>query len=117
MIPTAIFRPFPLVVPIWIFELFFDVASSTIAHAYSAELFPTSYRSTAGSVLAVAGTTGGALGFFLEGVLYRMTGSHWVAIRYFTVFWMMAPIIMFLFFPETAGRELESISPEEPHKI
>jgi len=117
LVTTGIFRPFPLVVPIWIFELFFDVASSTIAYAYSAELFPTSYRSTAGSVLAVAGTTGGALGFFLEGVLYRMTGSHWVAIRYLTVFWMIGPIIMFLFFPETAGRELESISPEEPRAI
>jgi len=57
---------FSAVIPIWIFQLFFDVASSTIAVAYSAELFPTSYRSTAGSVLAVTGTTGGALGFFLE---------------------------------------------------
>ncbi|HXN85194.1 MAG TPA: MFS transporter [Candidatus Binataceae bacterium] len=117
MVTTGIFRPFPLVVPIWVFELFFDVASSTIGFAYSAELFPTSYRSTAGSVLAVAGTTGGALGFFLEGVLYRITGSHWTAVQYLTVFWMAAPIIVFFFFPETAGRELESISPEEPGAI
>jgi hypothetical protein len=65
---------FSAVIPIWIFQLFFDVASSMIAFAYSAELFPTSYRSTAGSLLAVAGTTGGALGFFLEGLLYRSTG-------------------------------------------
>ena len=104
---------FSAVIPIWIFQLFFDVASSTIAVAYSAELFPTSYRSTAGSVLAVTGTTGGALGFFLEGVLYRSTGSHWVAVRYLTVFWLMVPLIMLLFFPETAGLELETISPEE----
>ena len=104
---------FSAVIPIWIFQLFFDVASSTIAFAYSAELFPTSYRSTAGSVLAVAGTTGGALGFFLEGVLYRSTGSHWLAVRYLAVFWLMVPFIMFFFFPETAGLELETISPEE----
>jgi putative MFS transporter len=117
LITTGIFRPLPLVVPIWILEVFFDVASSTIGFAYSAELFPTSYRSTAGSVLAVAGTTGGALGFFLEGVLYRMTGSHWVAVRYLTVFWMITPLIIFFFFPETAGRELESISPEESGTI
>ncbi len=104
---------FSAVIPIWIFQLFFDVASSTIAVAYSAELFPTSYRSTAGSVLSVAGTTGGALGFFLEGLLYRATGSHWIAVRYLAVFWLMAPIIMFFFFPETAGLELETISPEE----
>jgi len=104
---------FSAVIPIWIFQLFFDVASSTIAVAYSAELFPTSYRSTAGSVLSVAGTTGGALGFFLEGLLYRSTGSHWLAVRYLAVFWLMAPIIMIFFFPETAGLELETISPEE----
>jgi MFS family permease len=101
------------VIPIWILHLFFDVASSTISTAYSAELFPTSYRSTAGSVLAVTGTTGGALGFFLEGLLYRSTGSHWRAVQYLTIFWLMVPIIMLLFFPETAGLELETISPEE----
>jgi MFS family permease len=104
---------FSAVIPIWIFHLFFDVASSTIATAYSAELFPTSYRSTAGSVLGVTGTTGGALGFFLEGLLYRSTGSHWVAIRYLTLVWLAVPVIMWLFFPETAGLELETISPEE----
>jgi MFS family permease len=101
------------VIPAWVLELFFDTASSTIARSYGAELFPTSYRSTAGSALTVAGTTGGALGLFLEGVLYRMIGSHWTAIRMLTGFWIIAPVIMFLFFPETAGRELESISPEE----
>ncbi len=104
---------FSAVIPIWIFLLFFDVASSTIGTAYSAELFPTSYRSTAGSVLAVTGTTGGALGFFLEGLLFRSTGSHWVAIRYVTLAWFVPGIIMLLFFPETAGLELETISPEE----
>ncbi len=104
---------FSAVIPIWIFQLFFDVASTTISTAYSAELFPTSYRSTAGSVLSVTGTTGGALGFFLEGMLYRSTGSHWVSIRYLTLVWLAVPVIMLLFFPETAGLELETISPEE----
>ena len=96
----------------WILQLFFDTASGTILAAYSAELFPTSYRTTAGSALAVAGTTGGALGLYLEGILYSVTGSHWIAIRYLTVFWMVSPIIVFAFFPETASRELEQISPE-----
>jgi putative MFS transporter len=103
-----------LLIPIWIAELFCDLASSTIVAAYGAELFPTSYRSTAGSALAVAGTTGGSLGFLIESALYRATGSHWTAVRWLTVFWMMAPIVVFFFFPETAGRELEAISPEDP---
>ena len=100
------------VVPAWILQVFFDTASGTIMGAYSAELFPTSHRSTAGSALAVAGTTGGALGLLMEGVLYGVTGSHWSAIRALMVFWMIAPIVIIFFFPETAGRELEEISPE-----
>jgi len=103
-----------MVIPIWIVELFFDVAGSTIVTAYGVELFPTSCRSTAGSVLAVAGTTGGAFGLFLESVLYHATGSHWIAIRCLTIFWMIPPVIMFFSFPETAGCELEAISPEDP---
>lgn len=105
-----------LVVPIWIVQLFFDVAGSTIVTAYGVELFPTSYRSTAASALAVAGTTGGALGLFLEGVLYRAIGSHWIAISWLTTFWMIAPVLMYFSFPETAGRELEAISPENPRR-
>jgi putative MFS transporter len=99
------------IVPAWILETFFDIAAGTILSAYSAELFPTSYRSTAGSALAIAGTTGGALGLFFEGVLFNLTGSHARAVCYLTVFWIVSPLIMW-FFPETSGRELEEISPE-----
>jgi MFS family permease len=99
------------IVPAWILQTFFDFAANMILSAYSAELFPTSYRSTAGSALAIAGTTGGALGLFFEGVLYNLTGSLSRSVCYLTVFWMIAPAILW-FFPETSGRELEDISPE-----
>jgi putative MFS transporter len=102
----------PSLVVAWILELFFDIASGTIINAYSAELFPTSHRSTAGSALTVAGTSGGALGLLLEGMLYRYTHSHWVAVRWLLLFWMIAPFVMYFSFPETAGLELEAISPE-----
>jgi MFS transporter, putative metabolite:H+ symporter len=103
--------PGPSIVPAWILETFFDIAGGMILSAYSAELFPTSYRSTAGSALAVAGTTGGALGLFLEGVLFNATGSHAHAVCYLTIFWIISPALM-LFLPETSGRELEEISPD-----
>jgi putative MFS transporter len=99
------------IVPAWILQVFFDIAAGTILNAYSAELFPTSYRSTAGSALTVAGTTGGAIGLLLESVLYNLTGSHATAVCYLTIFWMVTPAIMW-FLPETSGRELEEISPE-----
>ncbi len=102
-----------IIIPAWILELFLDSASGTIVAAYSAELFPTSHRSTAGSALSVAGTTGGAIGLLLEGVLFSYFHSHWTAISYLTVFWMMAPFIMYFGYPETAGQELEEISPEK----
>jgi MFS transporter, putative metabolite:H+ symporter len=100
------------VIWIWIVRLFFETASTTILSAYSVELFPTSYRSAAASALTVSGTTGAALGLFLEGVLYAVAGSHWQAIRILMVFTMLGALIMFASFPETAGRELEEISPE-----
>jgi MFS family permease len=100
------------VIWLWILRLFLDQATTTILAAYSVELFPTSHRSAAGSALAVAGTTGGALGLFLEGVLYGVVGSHWDAIRILMVFSMAAAMIMFAAFPETSRRELEEISPE-----
>ena len=101
-----------VVILVWVLWLFMYTAASTIMSAYSAELFPTSYRSAAASALVVAGTTGGALGLFAEGMLYGFAGSHWTAICYVSTFWIIAPIVMFIFFPETASRELEAISPE-----
>ncbi|MBF6568186.1 MAG: MFS transporter [Candidatus Binataceae bacterium] len=100
------------VIAAWILRLFFDTAAATIVSAYSAELFPTSHRASAGTALIAASTLGGALGLVLESVFYGETGSHWIAVRYVTLFWLGAPLIMYSFFPETAGRELETISPE-----
>ena len=59
----------------------------------------------------MAGTTGGALGLLFESVLFNITGSHARDVCYLTVFWIIAPAIIW-FFPETSGRELEEISPE-----
>jgi len=100
------------VIWIWIARLFMDTAAATILSAYSVELFPTSHRSAAASALTVCGTTGAALGLFLEGALYAISGSHWHAIRLLMVASMVGAVIMFAAFPETAGRELEEISPE-----
>lgn len=99
-------------IPAWVLGLFFDTAAATIIGAYSVELFPTSYRSTAGSAQAVAGTTGGAIGLLIEGVLFRASGSHWNAVRYLLLIQLIVPMIVMFCFPETAGRELEEISPE-----
>jgi putative MFS transporter len=100
------------VIGIWIARLFLDTAGATILVAYSAELFPTSHRSAAASATTVAGTTGAALGLLLEGYLYAASGSHWRAIQLLMAFSIAAAILMYLTFPETAGRELEEIAHE-----
>lgn len=82
--------------------------------ALGAELFPTSYRSTASGVRSVVATLGAALGLWLEGYLFVLLGSHAQAITWMLVVTPIAPIVIALFVPETANQELEAISPELP---
>ena len=97
-------------VVLWIGWLFCDQAGVTITNAYSAELFPTAFRSAAAGALFVARYGGGALGLVAEGILYWVMGSHWAAIRILALCWLLTAALMYLLFPETAGRELEEIS-------
>jgi MFS family permease len=101
-----------IMVASWVASLFAQTAASTILNAFSAELFPTSHRSTAESAIAVAGTLGGSTGLMLESWLYGLLGNHWRAVTYLMAASVVAAIIVAIFFPETAGGELESISPE-----
>lgn len=80
--------------------------------ALGSELFPTSYRSTASGARAVIATLGAATGLALQGVLFGVAGSHAAAITYMLVLVPLAPLIILLFLPETANRELEEVSPE-----
>ena len=80
--------------------------------ALGSELFPTSYRSTASGARAVIATFGAATGLALQGVLFGLTGSHAAAISWMLVLVPLAPLVVLLFLPETANRELEEVSPE-----
>ena len=102
----------PGVTACWIGWLFCDQAATTLLNAYGAELFPTSHRAAATSMLAVARYGGGAVGLLLEGLLYSVADGHWTAIRYLMMAGFAAAIVMLSCFPETAGRELEAIAPE-----
>jgi putative MFS transporter len=100
----------PLMIFAWGAELFFDTASTTMLNTFGTELFPTAYRSTASSAMVVAATVGAALGLWLEAILYAVTGSHWSAVSLLTAVWILAPIFVLGWFPETAGMELELTS-------
>ena len=96
----------------WVVGLFANTGASAVLNAYSAELFPTSHRSTASSALAVTNTVGGAVGLLSEPLLYRLTGSHWHAATLLYLVALGAPFVVLVLFPETAGKELDELSPE-----
>jgi putative MFS transporter len=81
--------------------------------ALGSELFPTSYRSTASSVRALAWVSGGVIGLFLEGTLFAAAGSHAAAITWMLLAAPVAPLLIAALLPETARRELEDIAPGE----
>jgi MFS family permease len=101
--------PLPL---LWIVLICTVVGHDVLQASFGAELFPTSYRSTATGARAVIGTVGAALGLAVESLLYRALGSHWEAITLMLAGAMLGPLIVALAFPETAGRTLEEIAPE-----
>jgi MFS family permease len=101
-----------LLVPLWIAGVFAVTGREAVLGALGAELFPTSHRSTASAARLIVGTVSGAAGLALESLLYRFTGSHWSAVSLLLVMVAGSPLVVALFFPETAGRSLEEISPE-----
>jgi putative MFS transporter len=101
-----------LVVPFWILMIFTLLGGNVTLAAYGAELFPTSYRSTAAGARVVVATIGGGIGLALESVLYGILGSHWEAISLLAALAVLGPILVMATFPETRGRTLEEIAPE-----
>jgi MFS family permease len=104
--------PTLLVVPAWILMIFTLLGAGVTLAAYGSELFPTSYRSTAAGARVILATVGASLGLALESLLYAWWGSHAVAISVLALLALLAPLIVRVTFPETAGRHLEEISPE-----
>lgn len=112
-----------LVVAAWIGIVFATTAVGVVVKALGSELFPTSYRSTAAGMRLVVATLGGYAGYRAQGLLYPAAlaslGSvpgadqlaHGVAITWLLPLLVIPACSVFLL-PETAGRELEEISPE-----
>jgi putative MFS transporter len=98
--------------PLWMALIVVLLGSETVFATYGTELFPTSYRSTASGARVVVATLGVVLGLSLESLLYALLGSHWTAVTVMLGAGLLTPLLVGLFFPETAGRSLESIAPE-----
>lgn len=97
---------------LWVALLFFGMGSGVLLAMYGVELFPTSYRSTAAGARVTLSTLGAVAGLSLESALYAAFGSHWIAISALATLALVAPLIVWLAFPETTGRSLDDIAPE-----
>jgi MFS family permease len=98
--------------PLWVAAVFSIMAIGVLFKALGSELFPTSHRATASGMRNVVATLGGICGLALEGTLYEITGSHAAAITWMVPVLGLPPLVIALFVPETARRELEDVSPE-----
>ena len=101
-----------VLIPLWVVMIFALIGHDTLLAAFGAEMFPTSYRSTAAGARAVVATVGAVLGLALESVLYAIVGSHWTAVTILLAVAIVAPVVVGLTFPETSRRQLEEIAPE-----
>ena len=94
--------------------MFLSIGGLIVLHgAMATELFPTAYRSTAAGMREALGTVGASLGLWIVGLLYAATSSHAVSITWILVLTPISPLVALLLIPETAGRELEEIAPDE----
>ncbi len=96
----------------WSGYVFFGTGQIVLLRAVSAELFPTSHRSTASGWLEVVDTLGAAVGLALVGLASRSPGDLAVAVSWISLTPIAAALLL-LVFPETGRRELESLSQED----
>ena len=97
----------------WMLLIFFSLGTGVTEGTYSAEMFPTAQRSTATSSRAVMSNLGGIAGLAAISVLFPIFGSIWTAIPVLASLCFLVPVIVLIFLPETARRELEEIAPDE----
>lgn len=102
------------IAPLWIVQVFALQGVTVIVRALGSELFPTSYRSTASALRMLVATLGGSAGLALESHLFGVLGSHAAAITALLPALLVAAGLVYFTLPETAGRELEEVSPERP---
>jgi len=100
--------------PLWAAMMFGTMGAEVTLAAYGAELFPTSYRATASGARSLVSTLGTVSGLALVSLLFVVVGSNWTAIAWLGGLALLAPLLVWLVFPETSGRSLEEIAPEPP---
>ncbi len=83
------------------------------AGAYGPELFPTSVRGVANGVLSAMNRAGSIVGLLLAGFLGATLGRLSFAFAVLAAGPLLLAVLVLLAYPETAGRSLEELNPED----
>jgi MFS family permease len=80
---------------------------------YGPELFPTGLRGRANGLVAVSSLVGSGAGLVLAGVLSDRVGRIGPAMAVLAAGPLLLAVLVVAAYPETAGRELEELNPED----
>jgi MFS family permease len=100
----------------WITALLGGIVSAALVPAiavYGPELFPTSLRGRANGIVTLTAMGGSVVGLVAAGRLEESLGSFGRTMGLLAVAPVLMALLILLFFPETARRELEDINPED----
>lgn len=105
---------FGLFGPVLWFGAFFGGFITTLAYpamaVYRRELFPTANRGRANGLLVALALMGGSVGLVVTGALLDAGWSYMSVMVMLASFSVLAGLLIALFYPETASRELEEIN-------
>lgn len=96
---------------IWAMMLFGMMGVGVSIETLGAELFPTSYRSTAAGARALVAASGTVVSLTAHGYIFSLVGSQWRAVTVLAMVVFVTPLLV-LWLPETSGRTLDEIAPE-----
>jgi MFS family permease len=102
--------------PVWAWSLVGNIlaaASIPALGVYGPELFPTSLRGKANAVVVGTALFGSAAGLIAAGVLSDGFGRIGPAMAVLAAGPVLLAVLVLAAYPETAGRELEEINPED----
>lgn len=77
---------------------------------YRGELFPTHRRSLAGGLIMTSALIGGSIGLIVTGQMVDGSYSYGTTIAFMAIGPLLASILVYVKFPETAHKELEEIN-------
>jgi MFS family permease len=102
--------------PLWLASLTASVIGALAVPAlavYGPELFPTGQRGAANGGLQVVSVAGSSTGLLLAGWMADRLGGLGPAMAVLAIGPLVLVVLVLTLFPETAGRELEDLNPED----